>query len=428
MMDISGEWRAEPPTNKCFSIDQDLIKFLVTQGRVPFVTDERKPWSYRGWMALIVQQMHRDIHIMNRVNLLCALTGEPPALEHTTTQRSAKGQADRGAFESANIVPRWEYLARTIRAGRLLDEPIPVVRFSSSVEGRCKEVLKEIGTWVDVLERHGAGWNAFVSLAEWLGWALGVHDQKPRVDEAVNDELYRLVRIQALMACPYDYMGQLACERFGGGPNAFFPTPHEVVEMMVVSTFPREEDCRRLTCCDPALGSGRMLLHSSNYSMRLYGQDIDWLVLLCAKINFALYAPWAICPLPDEYYSDTPPGPRPETIDLYRQDVMLESAIASAKEHHPFYKVFGLLQSVAGQAQIEDAAIEPTPQIEAAPEAAIEIVELVQEPESKPVEQVIQLSAPAELDRVSDSAEIRIDIGGQLSLFGMPAKPKRGKK
>ena len=37
-----------------------------------------------------------------------------------------------------------------------------------------------------------------------------------------------------------------------------------------------------------------MLLAASNYSLRLCGVDIDQQVLLMAKCNFAVYAPWGL--------------------------------------------------------------------------------------------------------------------------------------
>ena len=39
------------------------------------------------------------------------------------------------------------------------------------------------------------------------------------------------------------------------------------------------------TVNDPCVGSGRLLLHASNISLRLYGQDIDPLAVAMCKIN-----------------------------------------------------------------------------------------------------------------------------------------------
>jgi len=60
-----------------------------------------------------------------------------------------------------------------------------------------------------------------------------------------------------------------------------------------------DNDLRLKSVCDPCVGSGRMLLHASNFSLRLYGQDIDPVAISMCKTNGALYAPWLAFPLPD---------------------------------------------------------------------------------------------------------------------------------
>ena len=50
-----------------------------------------------------------------------------------------------------------------------------------------------------------------------------------------------------------------------------------------------------------------MLLHASNYSLRLYGMDIDPLVVKISKINGALYAPWMSFPLPALFFGNDVP-------------------------------------------------------------------------------------------------------------------------
>jgi len=41
-----------------------------------------------------------------------------------------------------------------------------------------------------------------------------------------------------------------------------------------------------------------MLLHASNYSMRLYGQDINATCVKACTVNLWLYAPWGARPIP----------------------------------------------------------------------------------------------------------------------------------
>jgi hypothetical protein len=104
---------------------------------------------------------------------------------------------------------------------------------------------------------------------------------------------------------PWDYLGDhvAAGKARGWNPTGFYPTPHPVVECMVRMTMHDTEkngrDPRTLSVCDPCVGSGRMLLHASNFSLRLFGNDIDPLAVMMCQSNGALYAPWLSFPLPD---------------------------------------------------------------------------------------------------------------------------------
>jgi hypothetical protein len=75
-------------------------------------------------------------------------------------------------------------------------------------------------------------------------------------------------------------------------------------------TLPDGRDPRTVTVCDPCVGSGRMLLHASNYSVCLYGCDIDPICCRIAAINGVLYAPWLAFPFrADVLGIPTPPPP-----------------------------------------------------------------------------------------------------------------------
>jgi hypothetical protein len=49
-----------------------------------------------------------------------------------------------------------------------------------------------------------------------------------------------------------------------------------------------------------------MLLHASNYSLCLYGMDIDYHCVSMTKINGALYSPWLSFPFPAAVLTTTP--------------------------------------------------------------------------------------------------------------------------
>ena len=63
--------------------------------------------------------------------------------------------------------------------------------------------------------------------------------------------------------------------------------------MMARLTF-GDGDHRLKTVCEPCVGSGGMLLAASNYTLRMAAQDKDEVLLLCCKVNLAVYAPWGL--------------------------------------------------------------------------------------------------------------------------------------
>jgi hypothetical protein len=123
-----------------------------------------------------------------------------------------------------------------------------------------------------------------------------------------------------LLETPYDYLGEhvATSKARGWNPTGFYPTPHSVVELMVQmllhDTGKDGVDTRGYKVNDPCVGSGRMLLHASNHSLCLYGQDIDPLAVSMCKINGALYVPWLSFPLPESVlgrHVTAPSGSRP---------------------------------------------------------------------------------------------------------------------
>jgi hypothetical protein len=239
----------------------DLTAFIQREGRLPRLGDTPAPWHYRGWLLAYVILSHSRL----------------PA-----------------------VADRWGYHLRTLEAGKLLDEPIPQITFGPP-DNKLFSLLRE---WASLVGRDCGGWSDFRTLLDWLCWGLGVSKEEPRLSEDVNEKLYRQVNLGPLLEKPYDYLGAFVAEHKAKGwnPTGFYPTPHQVVECMVRLTMHDTQadgrDPRTLSVCDPCVGSGRMLLHASNLSFCLFGQDIDPLAVSMCKINGALYAPWLSFPLP----------------------------------------------------------------------------------------------------------------------------------
>lgn len=443
--------RAAAEKRTGYLIDPLLLQYVVNNdGRMPTPDDQVKPWEYKGWMLLVVQKLHERIANYRLLQELCTYTGEEMPFEWkrridpelSPSKRAKKSNDGETVLGPPIIVPRWHYLFKTLRAGRLLDESIPQIHFYSSYQGQPKQVLGQLEKWVRLIERDGVAWSALTSFIEWLGWALGVHDEPSKLRADTQLDLYRVVDLVPMMEWPSDYLGDLASERFGGGPNAFYPTPHSVVEMMSQMVAHDVKlagrDSRAETVLDCCLGTGRMLLHASNYSLRLHGQDIDWFVLLCAKINFALYAPWAIAPLPEEYFSANPPGPPWQLEDQYRQDCFFDDHLRHYKQLWSLKQLFKLARGEAPEEvskpeiPVLDEALDEEnaekPDVEAAP--AQKLVPVIP-PDALAVPGVISLSAPNEQRRESVSPEaVPIPLSGvQLGLFGFASEePKKSKK
>lgn len=189
---------------------------------------------------------------------------------------------------------RWDYWSKTVANGKPLDEPIPWIEFDSSP---AQEAMKNLQDCLTRYGHHGFSLNDFLA---WLLWGFGEGEKRPAIADDVNEHWYRTFNLGLMLKYPYDYFGDIMCEKkagFWNNPHAFYPTPHNVCEMMVRMQFEREGDSfRNKSACDPCVGTGRMLLHASNYSFHLFGQDIDISCVMACKINGYFYVPWLVRP------------------------------------------------------------------------------------------------------------------------------------
>lgn len=270
---ITAELRRERPPKKADD-EFHLLDFLMTEARLPFASDQVKPWDYRGWLLPY-------IILANAVR--------------------------------PDVVNRWGWWTACHLKGRLVSEPIPQIHFQSEFGRGAKDAFNVIERCLEIIGRGTSGsWSAYTDFIEWLAWGCGVESEKPGFNEKTNEELYRAFNLEPFLTRPSDYLGQHLAERKGKSwnPNAFFPTPHTVCEFMTQVNFTDASrsgsddaiDPRMMTVCDPALGSGRQLMHASNKSVRLYGMDIDALVVKICLINGALFVPWMSFPFPNEWF------------------------------------------------------------------------------------------------------------------------------
>lgn len=252
-------------------IDKRFFEFIAMHGRPPMLGDMPAPYKYRGWMLWIV-------FLANHYH---------PA-----------------------VADRWGYYLRQIAAGRLLREPIPKISFlnRSSIgplRNHLEKIVQQLGN------QFGQGERSLYVLIDWLGWALGVTEEEPKqIDEDTAEWLYRTLNIDDMLLHPYDVLGDLLQEMRGSAANwsGFFLSPHEICECMAQMVHGNDDDWEALltkSVHEPALGTGRMLLSMSNFSLRLSGIDKDPVCALVSRINFALWVPWAAFPLPGWFFEDS---------------------------------------------------------------------------------------------------------------------------
>ena len=198
---------------------------------------------------------------------------------------------------------RWEYWFEAAEKGALPDRPIPQVDWQPPYP-RARKMLE---TTLDLIPRYGSwqsmgGWEYLRYLLRWMLWGFGHpgYGEPEETDgcEGASMRVYQALNICALALWPADYFGDLMAENAYGRRQGFFPTPMDVCQMMTGMLMDTGEDLRAKTVCDPAVGTGRFLLAASNYSLRLYGQDIDPTMCMATLVNGYLLAPWLARPLP----------------------------------------------------------------------------------------------------------------------------------
>lgn len=219
---------------------------------------------------------------------------------------------------------RWAHWSECMINGSIGDKPIPQIEITQRNENavgrkmleRCLNSITKYGGW--------GGWDCWTYFDYFLDWTLfglGAYQQKdepkpPFGCEGASERLYQLFNLEPLLAYPYDHLGDILAENSYGKRQGFFPTPVDICAMMVKMQAGEGEDLRTRAVCDPAVGTGRMVLAASNYSYRLYGMDISLTVLKACWFNGWLYAPWMVRPFPFLNQTEDKPTEQAEQLAL----------------------------------------------------------------------------------------------------------------
>lgn len=295
----------------------NAFAFWAENNRLPHLGDPVAPWEHRGWLLPYVQLGHAVI---------------PDCAE------------------------RWPWWLAAVH-NRELPGPIPQMHFGTSVRSPS---TKSLEACLRKIEGRWGSWESFRLFCEWLGWGLAVHNEAPKFEPELNEALYRTFDLEPWLRNPGDHLGDFIAEQRSSGwnPTAFYPTPHELIEAMLLFTIggSEHEGNPFVTFFEPCCGTGRMFLHASNATLCMAGQDIDRLVVLITLINGALYVPWLAFP------------PSAEILEEMKAKWRLRQRVEKVKA---LLCGDGFVEATAedeteSQVELEAAAVEP----EAVPEPA----------------------------------------------------------
>jgi len=218
--------------------------------------------------------------------------------DFTFKERTVKGWLIPYLFQIDPMFSnRWNYWINTLEAGKIIGK-IPQIDFDEIPNPETMKNLEKCLT-------HHCCYASSVSFPDFIQWILygfgGIDEWPFRVDEKVNEYWYRTFNLGLMLQHPYDYLGALLGEhKFGrwNNPNGFYATPHSLVKTMVQMLFSEDKDHREKSVLEPCVGTGRMLMYASNFSLNLYGQDNDPVCVMACKVNAYLYIPWLVKPAP----------------------------------------------------------------------------------------------------------------------------------
>lgn len=207
---------------------------------------------------------------------------------------------------------RWDYWFDAMLDCKLPDRPIPKIVFNEEYNA-SSQALKHFEFCLNLVSpgdwRGWSSWHYVDFFLSWLLWGFGhkgYEELPPEPSDHASIKLYQGFNLGWPLCYPHDYFGWIMAEGGFGRKSGFFPTPHCIVELMTQLNFRQDldeesdaaYDQRLQAVNDPCVGSGRMLLHASNYSVNLSGCDINPTVIKACLVNGYLYAPWLVKPFP----------------------------------------------------------------------------------------------------------------------------------
>lgn len=208
------------------------------------------------------------------------------------------------AFLSETIINgRWAYWHGIRATQEVKGKPIPQLHFYKSYDKEYQVVADMLKTCLKGPKPgYYDNYRTFTDFVDWLLYSWGSPLVK-KLNSSINAEIqeywYKHFNADLMFLFPSDYFVGIASDLYSGkgfNANMFYPTPANVVEVMVQMVYGNmdPEEAKYMLVNEPCCGSGTMLLYQSNYSLRLTGQDISLLMAKITTLNGYFYVPWMV--------------------------------------------------------------------------------------------------------------------------------------
>ena len=145
---------------------------------------------------------------------------------------------------------RWDYWVKAIKKDAIPKDPIPYVPFQMPMAYPTCQVRKNLKKCLDYAAYSTS--NTFEHFIDWILWGLNCESKFPEISERIDDYWYRTFNLGLFYKEPADHLADLAAEYMGRG-SGYFPTPANVVDMMVRMNFgdtPKHKH-KKMSVCDP---------------------------------------------------------------------------------------------------------------------------------------------------------------------------------
>ena len=203
--------------------------------------------------------------------------------EVSMEKRSHAWMFSQMIWKDRDTIQRWDYwIARMLNLVSK-KESAPKVKFESINSTNSPKMWRNCFDGIFVQPEY---------FIDWLLFGLGSPycTSIDHIEQRAIDRWEKYFNLDIFYDLPGDHFAYLLSERHIGRGTGYFPTPPSIGNLMC-SILGLEGMEGSLN--EPCVGTGSMLLETSNSNLKISGAEISPLIFRCCWINMFIYAPWA---------------------------------------------------------------------------------------------------------------------------------------